>query len=705
MKRIIILTITLFVIALQSNAYNRLRILNPRAWGSDIGSISHCYIHVQPKGLYVQYDVVLSFTAQNTYHSNDDLLEVELFFDLPEGAIINDSWLMINDSIVPADLIDRWTANAIYEGIVDRQKDPSILYKHSPTNYELRIFPIKKSQDRVAGISYLLPVQWNSNSVQAELPFDILNLSESNVQTVISFPEDLQTNRIQFDGEEMDLELHEHEFFGNAKFMMEVRSRDYLSNPSIAFDSPMKEGIFINQTTYKGEGYYQLAMLPSAILDIENNEKLVVLVDYDVSKTNYSKSDLVQQIKNQLHSFSSKDSFMLYYSDGVAKSLGSQWVSCDSSTIESMLIGLDEKIGNYSVLPSLLITATSFINDRANEGKIILAGASDQAGDYKIANSIMEDIHEITETLPEFYIADIANTSVNHFYQGGNYYYGNEYLYMLLTRQSNGTLESVNKSGTLNAVVSKAFQSIGGMISTVDLYTTLNDGFCYGRYMNANVDQGIYLNQPVTQVGKYIGDFPFEVSFSGVYNDTPFSYKKTIDETLITEADSIISKCWSGRFIEVLESQANTTESIHEIVNHSMNNRILSKYTAFLTLEPGMEIEPDKDEEDEFVIHVDENVFQDSELAVSAYPNPFRDKITITFQIPESIESEQVIIRIYNIMGQIVNHIVVPKGYSGREYSYVWDKTNHSAEGIAAGQYVVVITGPGFSKSINVVCQ
>ncbi len=705
MKRIILLSITLLTLVLQSYAYNHLRILNPRFWGSDGGEIGHCYIHVQPKGLYVQYDIILSFSAKNTYFTGEDLLEVELMFDLPEGAIINDSWLMINDSIVPADLIDRWTANAIYEGIVERQKDPSILYKHSPSSYELRIFPITKNEDRVAGISYLVPVEWSTHTVQAELPFHILNLSERDVQTVISFPEDLQTNMIQFDGEEMELEVHEHEFFGNVKFMQDVNSRDYSSNPSIAFDSPMKDGIYINHTEYKGEGFYQLAMLPSAILDMETNEKLVVLVDYDISKTNFSKSDLVHQIKNQLHLFSPRDSFVLYYSDGVAKSIGNQWFSCDSSTIETTINGLEDEIGNYSVLPSLLITASNYISSNNNEGKIILIGASDQAGDYKIANSILEDIKETTDTLPEFYIADVADRNVEQYYQGGNLYYGNEYLYMLLTRQSNGALERVNKMGTLSTVVSKVFQSTGGMINTVDIYTTLNDGFCYGRYMNTNVDQGIYLNQPVTQVGKYIGEFPFEVNFSGVFNDVPFSYKKIIDENLISEADSIISTCWTGRFIDVLESQAHTTESIHEIINHSMGNRILSKYTAFLTLEPGMEIEPDKDEEDDFAIHSEENIHKDHDLIVSAYPNPFREKITISFDIPESIDSDQVLIRIYNIMGQVIKEIAVPKGYSGQEYNFIWDETNHSAKGIAAGQYVVVITGPGFSKSINIVCE
>lgn len=703
MRHVLFCIIALTILTSKSNAYNHLRILNPQSWGSDIGTINYCNIHVQPKGLYVQYDMILSFSAKNTYYSEGDSLEVELMFDLPEGAIVNDSWLMINDSIVPADLIDRWTANAIYEGIVKRRKDPSILFKHSSTSYELRIYPIVKSEDRIAGISYLLPVDWNTNSIQTVLPFELLNTSSRDVPVDLSFPPDLEEDKVHIGGIEMDLKsTPETEFFGPAKSLQTLYSRKYNGNPTISFKSPMENGIYLTKTEYKGEGYYQLAMLPSAVLDMKSKEKLMILLDYDVSRTTFDKKELIDQVKNQLHTYSFTDSFMLYYSDVTAKAIHQEWIACDSATIEKELNAIENEIGNYSALPSLLIAGTEFIANNGNDGKIVLIGTSDQAGDYKIANSILKDLKEITTELPPFYIADLANTRVNYYYQGGNHYYGNEYLYVLLSRQSKGNLVNHRNSGSLDATIAEVFQSSSGLISTIDLYTTLDDGFCYGRYFNSSIDQGIYMHQPVTQLGKYIGNFPFEINFSGVYNEQPFSFKKVLGSDIVTNGDSTLSNCWTGRFIDALERQAGSTESVHEIISYSMENRILSKYTAFLALEPGMEVNLNEENDDDIAINVEKNAIGDDNLNIKAFPNPFKDKITIRFDIPEDVASEQIVLRIYNITGQLVKEVIVPKGMSGREFSYVWDDSG-SENGVTAGQYVVVVTGPGFSKTLNVV--
>lgn len=56
--------------------------------------------------------------------------------------MIIDSWLWIGDEISKAMILDKWTASSIYENIVKRRKDPSILTKMSDLQYELRIFPM-----------------------------------------------------------------------------------------------------------------------------------------------------------------------------------------------------------------------------------------------------------------------------------------------------------------------------------------------------------------------------------------------------------------------------------------------------------------------------------------------------------------------------------------------------------------------------------
>lgn len=701
MKHFILLfTVGLFTLA-NLQAYNSLRILNPRSWGSDQGEINTADIKITPKGLYVQYDVVLEFSARETYFNSGDSLEVEMHFDLPEGAIVNDSWLLIGDSIVKADLIDRWTASAIYEGIVKRMKDPSVLYKNSATDYELRIFPILKNEDRIAGISYLLPVQWDSQSVHTVLPFRMLNTSMNEVSVGIHLPEN-QISGVKLAGEELELKPGEHEFVGTT-MSTRVNSRDYYNDVSLSISSEMPNGVFASKAKVNGEGYYQLALLPSTIIDFEYNEKLMILVDYDVSKTTFSKAEIVDQIKQQLGSYSSTDSFMLYYSDVTAKALTDHWVSCNSASVEETLSGLEEKLGNYSALPSLLTASTEYVTGNAPSAKIVLIGTSDQAGDYKIANSIMEDLKEISQELPTFYVGDFANDHITYFYQGGKHYTGNEYLYILLTKQTKGALVFA-RNNSLQASMAELFQSTSGKLNNIDLYTTLQDGFCYGRYFNVDIDQGIYMHQPITQIGKYIGDFPMEINFSGTYNDQPFSSKYVIEASDMISSDSVLAKCWSGRYINALERQSHSTESVHEIIEYSMENRILSRYTAFIALEPGMEIDLDNDD-DEFITDVENMKADNNDINLSAYPNPFRNKLTIAFNIPENVDSEQVIIRIYNVTGQVVKEIEVSAGMAGQEFKFVWDKSDTNGSSIPAGQYIVVITGPGFTNSVNVVSQ
>jgi len=92
---------------------------------------------------------------------------------LPENAIVDDSWLWIGKDIIKAKLMDKWTATGIYEGIVKRRKDPSILMKQSATQYELRVFPLVGNQTRKVKITYLMPITWSKINVAASLPTEV----------------------------------------------------------------------------------------------------------------------------------------------------------------------------------------------------------------------------------------------------------------------------------------------------------------------------------------------------------------------------------------------------------------------------------------------------------------------------------------------------------------------------------------------------
>ena len=66
-----------------------------------------------------------------------------------------------------------------------------------------------------------------------------------------------------------------------------------------------------------------------------------------------------------------------------------------------------------------------------------------------------------------------------------------------------------------------------------------------------------------------------------------------------------------------------------------------------------------------------------------SYPNPFRDFTTIEFDVPST---QQVVIRIFNIKGQIVRTLVDGEKSAGY-YSEVWDGKNDAGDPVSSGVY------------------
>ena len=100
----------------------------------------------------------------------------------------------------------------------------------------------------------------------------------------------------------------------------------------------------------------------------------------------------------------------------------------------------------------------------------------------------------------------------------------------------------------------------------------------------------------------------------------------------------------------------------------------------------------------DFVIFYGENLFEqlypETLVVQSPYPNPFYDKININVELPKSDKKYKLSIVVYNTMGQLVREIVSTE-VTGGYYSYNWDGTNKTG-GIAQNglyAYKVIISG------------
>jgi len=193
------------------------------------------------------------------------------------------------------------------------------------------------------------------------------------------------------------------------------------------------------------------------------------------------------------------------------------------------------------------------------------------------------------------------------------------------------------------------------------------------------------------------------IEVSGVYKSVPFSQTFTIDESGIFDTDSLSEEIWAGNYIGFLESQTQTNEIINEIVNFSIGERVLSYYSAFICLEPGMEVcydcldNPNPPPLDA----IDSSEIVSDFAILNAYPNPFNSSVTINIKLPSLITAENVTFRIYNILGEVVRTFQSDYLQPAGNYRFIWDGKNDNGSDVTSGIYLFIITTPQTNYSLK----
>ncbi len=696
-KRNVLAAAVLFFLFTSSafSQYVYSRIIDPdRPWYYYSVNVEEAVLSVKPKGIYMEMGLYITLSGRSANLNAQTQYEIFSFFDLPEEAIIHDLWLWVGEDIMRATILDKWTASAIYEDIVDRRRDPAILFKRSSTRYELRIYPMLGDQSRKIKLTYLVPVSWYNERVSASLPIHLVRDSGYHPETFHV----LFWGGEQWENPKID-ELPDVQFekLTDPEFGLyqrcDLMDEGIETAANISATSPMQDGVFLSRFSSGEDDYYQMALLPSELLDININKKVAFLFDYDPNKTTYNKSTVLNTVKNNLlNNFSAKDSFNLIFSGISNRLISSAWIPADSASVEQAFATAgSDPISDYSNLPSLLASGIEFVKNNGDKGVLFTMSATDQQGWYSTANPIIDDLLETMDNTLPVYILDYCNKNREYYYFNGRYHYGNEYFYSNLSRRTYGDWLRVDNSGYAEAY-HNLYKRVSGFVTSFDLYTTLSDGFCFGRQTLSGSSETVYLDSPIMQVGKFFGSFPFELQINGIFDGQPFSQKITKDEQHISQSDSLVEEMWAGNYISALERSEQTSDIISEILDVSISERVLSQYTAFLALEPSDTVQPCLDCRDESgltaLTDVQAKNFADSLIQVS--PNPFNNQTTILLTLSEKTNPNDVSASIYNILGQAIYKFNL-SSENGNEIRLVWDGKNQAGNNLSSGTYFLIV--------------
>jgi hypothetical protein len=161
---------------------------------------------------------------------------------------------------------------------------------------------------------------------------------------------------------------------------------------------------------------------------------------------------------------------------------------------------------------------------------------------------------------------------------------------------------------------------------------------------------------------------------------------------------------WYGRKIQELESSSSSNNVILDIIQNSLEQRVLSRYTAFLCLEDSSQICADCVDETQFSDTDTPGISTDS--LITAYPNPFSESVLITVNVDQiKSRSSRSYLEIYNLSGQLVRQFESADNSASEALVYRWDGTNTLGASVPAGVYILMVKSGEWSQVLKLVKQ
>lgn len=341
------------------------------------GYIDKATLVVEPHGCYAEQSLYLQYSDHEQF-APEKQLEIVHRFNLPEGSVINDMWLWIGDSVMQAKMYDTWTAQDIYDSIVNVKRDPAFLTK-SGDQYSLKVYPLFTGEFRKVKLNFVSPILWLGNKPVVEMPVDMLKADNAdNLPLKVLFrtrtsnwgiPEIQELPSSEFSFIEDTLNYS----YSEAK-IVDIKNEDYLS---LTYDYNFSDNFICNAARGQEDTtFYQIGIEPYQFFDIApDSSAKKVFIGLDLSGNTDKELDvLLPEMKNLMaSSLKANDQFKLAVSDGNQTEIfTNEWLFSTSLNIDEAVdnFGSSEFADSISVntKPSLLFVDYSASNCWAVDG-------------------------------------------------------------------------------------------------------------------------------------------------------------------------------------------------------------------------------------------------------------------------------------------------------------------------------------------------
>ncbi len=692
-------------------------------------NVDNAVLTIIPKGAYVEMDLemTVSYDFESWFFKNYNELEFLWEFTLPDQAIVSDFWIWYDDTLLQAGMLDKWTAELLFSEVSSPVRHPALLTQSFPdreglVHYKLRLYPVMRDIKRKFKLQYIIPARPTNESLRVWLPTSQLTSRPSPGASALDvfFMDDAEPQLLGADI------IDEYPLADTPGWFKRFKL-DYDQFAELVYPSPIDDDFYFSTFDKDGETFYQLAVYPPHVTKQHKPRKFLVLVDYNRFNTlDLDGELLLLQLKETLQQALGAEDYLnliVGYADIVFAA--DKLLPCSSANLDTLFDRiLRRSFPAYSNFQMLMAAAADFIVNQSGPVEIVLLTNTDE---IQLSGSTREQYaDEVKGMFPvgtRFHIVDMDNKSNLIYNQDSGQY--ETYLSSFFGRLSNTTSGNLFflRYHTIKNIFSALFYEHISHFQEVEVQTRFTTGYSYGRHLIA-LHQGYYpLNFPIMQVGRYDGNLPLDITVLGKVRLDKVQNGFTIQETDVVPGDEHLATAWYGHHIQKLYRKPQTNGTVMDIMDLSLDHRILTPYTGFLVFRPrdnqGYEPDPhsgnnnndnqagggeDKGRDDG--VHdgpptpVDEKISPKKySLDIKSWPNPFNMSVQITITLPDEALKDKLEFAIYNTLGQKIKTIELEGNTN--VMTVRWDGLNEDGQAVSTGLYFAVLVGPDFRKSIK----
>lgn len=543
----------------------------------------------------VKDQVATTSIDQVFVNKSDRTLEAKYLYPLPEDANFSSFTVTLNGKAIEGTIMEKDKARQTYQAIVQKLIDPGLMEFIDNRTVQVSVAPILAGEEKKIHLSYTQVLKQDGGLYKYQYPFGTRNEnSKLPDNTALSL-------NIQSDQPLKTLYSPSHTPKIDRKGDKDAAVTLNLSDPSaqsqkafVFYFSQDNQTISLNSLVYKksekDDGYFLMTLRsPLRAVSKESLPKNMVLaIDTSGSMSGEKIQQARQSLKYIVEHLQPKDQFNIVQFNTDVSRFKSDLVPANAENIKDAL----------RYVEGLNADGSTNIEDAIKTAFKQVHSSSERPG-YVIFLTDGEPTVGITDTEGLVKASTQANTSEAKIFNFGVGYDVRTTLLNKLATENHGSTTYVEPNENLELALSSFYNKIVAPVLT-DVKVSF-DNVEVDRIYPSEVGD-LFLGSEVVVLGRFKHGGDGKVVLTGKSGKVleTFSYPLHWKNGEITD-HQYLPRLWAGRrigaLLENITQNGENAENKAEIIHLSKQYGIITPYTSFLAMEPGMVSPKEKDED------------------------------------------------------------------------------------------------------------